>query len=246
MFDLTGRRAIVTGGREGLGFGIAAALMDAGAQVAIIDRAKDVADFTATLPRAIGIRADLTDRAALHTSFVTALDGLGGSVDILVNSAGIRSAGRAEEYPLDDWDRVIELNLTSVFALCQAAGRVMLSQGRGSIINLASIRSFVGSFETIAYGTSKGGIAQLTRSLSNEWAPRGVRVNAIAPGFMLTRLAEPVAADPRASRAALARVPMARWGTPADLAGIALLLASDASSYISGAIIPVDGGFLAR
>ncbi len=250
MFDLCGRKAIVTGGREGLGRAIVEAYAGVGAEVVIVDRAEDTEGFANTLTSGSvschGVTVDLLDRTALENAFEESLERLGGTVDILVNSAGIRLSASAEHHPIAEWDRMIEINLTAVFLMCQLAGRAMLTRGKGSIINMASIRSFDGSYDAVAYGTSKGGIAQLTKSLSNEWAGRGVRVNAIAPGFMLTNLASAVAQDPIASSAALARIPVGRWGTPQDLAGLALLLASDAASYITGAIIPCDGGFLAR
>lgn len=250
MFDLCGRKAIVTGGREGLGRAIAEAYARMGAEVVIIDRAEDTESFAKTLTNKSvscrGVTADLLDRTALDHAFDESFEKLGGVVDILVNSAGIRFSAPAEQHPIGEWDRLIAINLTAVFLMCQHAGRAMLTRGKGSIINMASIRSFSGSYDAVAYGTSKGGIAQLTKSLSNEWAGRGVRVNAIAPGFMLTNLAASIVHDSVASNAAVDRIPAGRWGTPQDLVGLAVLLASDSASYITGAIIPCDGGFLAR
>jgi 2-deoxy-D-gluconate 3-dehydrogenase len=169
-----------------------------------------------------------------------------GGLDILVVSHGTQRRHPAEEFPVEDWDAVLEVNLTSMFLLDQLAGRVMLAQGKGKIINIASMLTFIGGITVPAYAAAKGGVAQLTKALSNEWAGRGVNVNAIAPGYMATEMTEALIANPDRNRMILARIPAGRWGEPDDMKGAVVFLASDASDYVNGAIIPVDGGWLGR
>jgi 2-deoxy-D-gluconate 3-dehydrogenase len=185
------------------------------------------------------------DRAERRRAFDEFIATFGG-IDILVNNAGIQRRHPAVDFPLEDWDRVLELNLTAVFDLCQLAGRAMIAQGRGKIINVASLLSFTGGLTVPAYAAAKGGVAQLTKALANEWAGKGVNVNALAPGYMDTPLNTALKADPDRSRSILERIPAGRWGTPADLQGAVVFLASPASDYIHGAILVVDGGFLGR
>jgi 2-deoxy-D-gluconate 3-dehydrogenase len=177
--------------------------------------------------------------------FSEALDILG-DINILINNAGVQSRYPCEDFPESDWDRVVEVNLTSVFLMCQLAGRKMLENKNGKIINIASMCSFFGGITIPAYSASKGGIMQLTKALSNEWAGRGVQVNAIAPGYMDTDLNTALINDEKRRTNILSRIPAGRWGNPEDMGGIAVFLASSASDYISGAIIPVDGGYLGR
>jgi len=247
VFDLKGKKAIVTGGATGLSLGAGEALHDAGAEVAIIDIAKNVEEKAKELsqqgPAVYGIRADLSNRKELREAFNLAVEKLG-SLDILVNGAGIQRRNKCEEFSLEDWDAVIEINLTSVFELCQLAGRLMLKQGHGKIINFASMLSFFGGYTVPAYAASKGGVAQLTKALSNEWAGRGVNVNAIAPGYMATALNTQLINDPVRNESILKRIPAGRWGTPEDIKGTIIYLASKASDYVNGAVIPVDGGYL--
>lgn len=243
LFSLTGRHAVVTGGAGGLGLGIARGFTHAGAKVLLMDRAADTA-LQAEAMRALVVRVDLADRAALAAASDRALELLEGRVDIFVNNAGAQVRSPFLEHTAEDWDTVLELNLTSGFLLAQRFAHGMVQRRRGKIINLASIRSVVGSHGALAYGVSKGGVAQLTRSLSNELAPSGIQVNAIAPGYMDTALTSAMTSDPVARGAAMARVPAGRWGTPDDLQGVAVFLASSASDYVTGAIIPCDGGFL--
>ena len=168
----------------------------------------------------------------------------GGKLDILVNCAGIQRRHELEEFPIEDWDEVIEVNLTSCFELCQLAGRIMLKQGKGKIINLASMISFFGGIRIPAYAASKGGIAQLTKSLAVGWADKGIQVNALAPGYMATDMNTALLEDPVRSSSILSRIPAGRWGVPEDMAGPCVFLASDASDYVNGAVIPVDGAYL--
>lgn len=250
MFDLSGRRALVTGGTRGLGRAMAQALLVAGADLAIIgvsDRVGTAASELreATSRRVAPIRADLGDRAQLERGFDEAVEALGG-LDILVVNHGIQRRSPAVDFPIDDWDEVLEVNLTSMFLLNQRAGRIMLSAGYGKIINIASMLTFQGGITVPAYAAAKGGVAQLTKALSNEWAGSGVCVNAIAPGYIDTDMNEALIADPERSRMILARIPKNRWGRPEDLAGAVVFLASAASDYVTGIALPVDGGWLGR
>lgn len=246
---LEGRRVIVTGGNGGIGHGIARGMVDAGARVAIIGRRDNVAEVAAQLSApgrdAIGIRADLADRAQLNEAFDEAVEGLGG-LDVLVNSHGIARVDEAADYPMETWDETIETNLTSVFELSQLAGRIMLGQQYGKIISISSMYFFFGGLKVVAYSASKGGVAQLTKALCNEWAPHGINVNAIAPGYVKTNLNEHVWGDPVRSAEIVSRLPCGRWAEPEDMAGPAVFLASAASDYLHGVILPVDGGFMAR
>lgn len=250
LFDLTGKAAIVTGGCAGLGRSFVEGLQEAGAEVAIIDISPEVVSIAAEMsrrgPQVHGIQGDLADRQDLERAFEAAVAALGGRLDILVNNAGIVIRHKAEEFPLADWDRVIDLNLNAVFHLCQLAARIMIPQGSGKIINIASMLSYFGGILVCSYAASKGAIGILTRALGNEWASKGIQVNAIAPGYMDTALNAALKADPERSTQILARIPAGDWGDPQDLKGPVVFLASAASNYMSGAIIPVDGGYLSR
>ena len=244
LFDLTGKKALVTGGSRGLGHGMAEGLREAGATVAILARSERVHQVAAAAGF-LAVQADLSRREDQDRGFAEALDALG-TLDILVCGHGVSHREAGETYPLDKWDWLMETNLTSVFRLCQLAGNVMLPRGRGKIINVASMLSFSGGLLNTAYASSKGGVAQLTKAYANEWAGRGVNVNAIAPGYMATDLTAALKADPVRSPQIMDRLPAGRWGTPDDLKGAAIFLASAASDYVHGAVIPVDGGWLAR
>ena len=249
-FYLTGKTAIVTGGAKGLGLGMTQALCEAGAQVAIIsssDSAKTKAqELCGQGFDVYGIKADLSKRESVQATFDEALNHFGGKLDILVNNSGMIRRHKSEEYPLEDWDMVINLNLNTVFQLCQLAGKVMLKQGSGKIINIASMLSFFGGYTVPAYSASKGGVAQLTKALANEWSGKNVQVNVIAPGYMATDINQALMDDAGRSQEILSRIPAGRWGTPEDMKGIVVFLASAASDYVNGAIIPVDGAYLAR
>jgi len=248
MFDLSGKTAIVTGANTGIGQGIAIALAGAGADVALVGRSS--ADETAEKVRALGrkaalIRADLSTIEPVQEVADRTLAELGG-LDILVNNAGIIRRADAVEFTEEDWDAVIDTNLKSVFFLCQAAGRHMIGQGRGKIINIASMLSFQGGIRVPSYTASKSGVAGLTKLLANEWAGKGVNVNAIAPGYIATNNTVALQADESRNRQILERIPSGRWGDPSDLGGAAVFLASSASDYVQGHVLAVDGGWLAR
>ena len=244
MFDIAGKRAIVTGASRGLGFAMAQALKEAGASLAIISSSDRVYTAAGELG-AHAVRADLGDLKELERGFNDALCALGG-VDILVNCAGMTRRYPCEEFPIEDWQRVIDVNLTATFMLCQLAGHEMLKTGHGKIINVASMLSFFGGWTVPAYAASKGGVAQLTKSFANEWASHGINVNAIAPGYMATEINTDLRADKVRNDEIVMRIPAGRWGTPDDMKGITVFLSSPASDYVNGAIIPVDGGYLGR
>lgn len=246
-FSLMGRTALVTGVSSGLGEAIAIALAEAGADIAGVSRRPPTvaAERVQTLGRRFhAIEADLA--AAKPEDIVAAAVREFGTVDILVNNAGVIRRANAEDFTASDWDEVVNVNLKAAFFLAQAAGRLMLAARRGKVINIASMLSFQGGIRVASYTASKSGLAGLTRLLANEWAARGVNVNAIAPGYMATDNTHALRADAARSAEILARIPAARWGEPADLGGAAVFLSSSASDYVHGAIIPVDGGWLAR
>jgi 2-deoxy-D-gluconate 3-dehydrogenase len=247
-FSLEGKVALVTGANKGLGQGIALALAAAGADIAAVSSSG--ADDTAAKVQALGrrflhVQADLSSLEPIPRIIEETLATLG-RLDILVNNAGMIRRADAVDFTEADWDAVIDLNLKSAFFLCQAAGRHFIAQDRGKIINIASMLSFQGGIRVPSYTASKSGLAGITRLLANEWAAKGVNVNAIAPGYMATDNTAQLRADEQRNRDILARIPAARWGTPDDLAGAAVFLASRASDYVHGTVLPVDGGWLAR
>ena len=220
LFDLTGRKAIVTGAAQGLAYSMAEGLMESGAEVAVIDisdRTVEVArDFCGRGFRCHGIQADLSRIDELEGVFSRAVDALGG-LDIIVNGAGVQRRYRSEEFPTEEWDFVINVNLNSVWKLCQLAGRHFLENGGGKIINIASMLSFLGGYTVAAYAASKGGVAQLTKALSNEWAGKNININALAPGYMATALNTAIMNDPVRSKEILDRIPARLWGQPGDM-----------------------------
>ncbi len=248
-FDLTGKVALVTGANTGLGQGIAVALALAGADIAAAGRTAPVeteAAVKAAGRRFEAINADFSTTGPIQAAVDETVKRLG-RLDILVNNAGIIRRADAIDFSEDDWDAVMNTNLKSVFFLSQAAARVMLARGTGGkIINIASMLSFQGGIRVASYTASKSGLAGLTHLLANEWAAKGINVNAIAPGYFETNNTEALRADETRSRDILARIPAARWGEPADLGGAAVFLASSAADYVHGAILPVDGGWLGR
>lgn len=250
-FRLDGKVALVTGASRGLGQAMALGLAEAGADIAGLDRTPDCA-ATCDQVEALGrrfknIRCDLLETSAegLNALVADVVQDLG-RLDILVNNAGIIRRAPALEYSDKDWDDVITINLRALFFLSQAAARVMNEQGGGKIINVASMLSFQGGILVPSYTAAKSAVAGLTRALANEWAALNINVNAIAPGYMATDNTAPLRADPVRSEAILARIPAGEWGQPEDLQGVVVLLASDAARYMHGAIIPVDGAWLAR
>lgn len=253
MFDLTGKSAIVTGANTGIGQGIALALAKAGADIAAVGRS--AATETIEKVQALGRKAEIVS-ADLSTiepvqRIIDETKEKFGSVDILVNNAGIIRRNDAVDFTEEDWDAVIDTNLKSLFFLCQAAGREMIAahavDGRiGKIINIASMLTFQGGIRVPSYTASKSGVGGLTKLLANEWAAKGVCVNAIAPGYIATNNTAALQADESRNRQIMDRIPVGRWGDPSDLGGAAVFLASSASNYVQGHILAVDGGWLAR
>lgn len=250
LFDLSGKKAIVTGAAQGLGRGMAEGLMEFGAETVLFDASEKIAsvaeEFREKGFACHAMRVDLSDRERLKEAFQEAYTMLENRIDILINSAGIQRRHPPEEFPLQDWDDVLSVNLTAVFILCQLAGQKMLKQGSGKIINVASINSVVAGKNIPAYTASKAGIQQLTRSLANHWASKGINVNAIAPGYFDTPMNTNINSEnnPKRYNELLERIPARRWGQPADIKGTAIYLASRASDYVNGVLLPVDGGFL--
>lgn len=249
-FQLNGKNALVTGSRRGLGSEIAIALGQAGANVACHGTGEDVNQISTKI-RSLGrnsifVMGDVADAAVCEMLVAKTVEQLG-SIDILVNNAGVIRRSAALEYSGEYWDEVIAVNLTSVFRLAQLAAREMVKkQQGGKIVSIASILSFQGGVFVPAYAAAKGGIAQLTKALANEWAPRGINVNAIAPGYMVTDNTTALREDANRNRQILERIPAGRWGEPNDLSGAAIYLCSRASDYVHGHILTVDGGWLSR
>lgn len=250
MFDLSGRTAVVTGARRGIGLAMAEALALAGADIVGVSAQLEAEGseverrVRAAGRRFTALRADLGDRAAVHrlARDITAL----GPVDILVNNGGTIARTPAAEHPDEMWDHVIEVNLSSQFVLSREIGRTMVERGRGKIIFTASLLSFQGGITVPGYAASKSGVAGLTKALANEWAAHGVNVNAIAPGYIATDNTQALRDDPDRNQAILARIPASRWGRADDLGGATVFLASTASDYVNGIVLPVDGGWLGR
>jgi 2-dehydro-3-deoxy-D-gluconate 5-dehydrogenase len=248
MFDLTGKVALVTGANAGIGQAIAVALAQHGADVAAVGRSR--ATETQQIIVALGRRAEIIDAdlatiAPIDAAVKTTLDTFG-RIDILVNNAGIIRRADAVEFTEADWDDVIDTNLKSVFFLSQAIGRHMIERGNGKIINIASMLSFQGGIRVPSYTASKAGLAGLTKLLANEWAAKGINVNAIAPGYIATANTVALREDAARNQSIIARIPAGRWGNPEDICGAAVFLASSASDYVNGHTLAVDGGWLAR
>ncbi|QUW21353.1 SDR family oxidoreductase [Sporosarcina sp. Marseille-Q4063] len=248
LFDLTDKKAIVTGAASGLGKGMAEGLMEAGAEVVILDLSPNTPKVVDELRekgfKAHGIVANLGDREELQSAFDNAIKLLGGTLDILIPAAGIQRRHKSEDFPIEDWNAVMHVNLNIVFEINQLAGKLMLNQGKGKIINIASMLSYFGGYTVPAYAASKGAVMQMTKALSNEWAGRGVNVNAVAPGYMDTVMNVNIINDSERNESITKRIPAGRWGTSEDMKGVTIFLSSDASNYLNGAIIPVDGGYL--
>jgi 2-deoxy-D-gluconate 3-dehydrogenase len=251
MFDLHGRLALVSGARRGIGLAMAEALAGAGADIVGVSAQLEASGsevqrrVEALGRRFTGFQVDLADREAVE-EFAGGLAAGERQIDILVNNAGTIARAPAVDHDTDTWERVLEINLTAPFLLARALGRGMVERGSGKVIFTASLLSFQGGILVPSYAAAKSGIAGLVKALANEWAPHGVNVNAIAPGYIATDNTEALRADPNRSRAILERIPAGRWGDAADLAGATVFLASRASDYVCGTIIAVDGGWLAR
>lgn len=252
-FDLTGRTAMVTGANTGIGQGIAVALAKAGADVALVGRSaasETQALVEAEGRKAVQISADLSSTAPVGDVVGQALEALG-RIDILVNNAGIIRREDALDFSEEDWDAVVDTNMKVLFFLTQAVARHMVewssqSETRGKIINIASMLTFQGGIRVPSYTASKSGVGGLTKLLANEWAPKGINVNAIAPGYIATNNTAALQADENRARQIIERIPEGRWGDPADIGGAAVFLASKAADYVQGHILAVDGGWLAR
>jgi 2-deoxy-D-gluconate 3-dehydrogenase len=249
-FRLDGRVALVTGASAGIGAAIAQALAQAGATVACHGNSRPATSTAERIMEAGGnasaFSADLSETAGAQTLFDAVMREYG-RVDVLVNNAGMILRHDAVRFPLEDWQKVVQVNLTSIFQLAQLVGASMINrQCGGKIINIASLLSFQGGIRVPAYAASKGGVAQLTKALANEWAPLNIQVNAIAPGYIATDNTAPLRADETRNRQILERIPAGRWGQPEDIAAAAVFLASPASKYITGVVLNVDGGWLAR
>jgi 2-deoxy-D-gluconate 3-dehydrogenase len=248
QFSLTGKKALVTGASKGIGASIAIAMAQAGADVVLVGRSQDSLSATRAAIENLGrstesLIADVESRAQISEAFKS-IDQL--NVEIVVNNAGSISRAPAIETSLEDWDRIIDTNLNSVFQISQLCAKSMLAKGHGRIINIASLLSFQGGINVPAYTASKHAVAGVTKALANEWGAKGVTVNAIAPGYISTDNTQALRNDVDRNTSILARIPIGRWGTPEDLAAVAVFLASPAASYINGEIITVDGGWMGR
>lgn len=250
LFSLEGQVALVTGASRGIGKGIAVGLAGAGANLALVARSESTLIETQQEIQAIGVQAKIfpcdLSQTEVISDLVTAVNASYGRIDILVNNAGTTHRDSAVDFPEERWDDVVRVNLKSVWLLSQQVGRSMIQRGSGKIINIASLLSFSGGIRTPAYAASKGGIAQLTKALANEWASKGVNVNAIAPGYIKTDMTSAIMNDPVRVAEFMDRIPAGKFGTPDDMAGAAVFLASEAASYIHGHILTVDGGWMAR
>ncbi|MFD2922977.1 2-dehydro-3-deoxy-D-gluconate 5-dehydrogenase KduD [Halobacillus naozhouensis] len=248
-FDLQGKTALVTGGNKGVGKAVSLGLAEAGADILIVSRsgAPDelIEEIEQKGKRCEVIQHDLSQLDQINDLVSKSLD-LCGKIDILVNNAGVQRRADAVDFSEEDWDFVQDVNAKAVFFLCQAFGKRMLERGYGKIINLASLLSFQGGLRVPAYAASKGAVAMFTKSLSNEWASKGVNVNAVAPGYIATEMNEALIADEKRSKEILDRIPAGRWGNPEDLAGAIVFLATRAADYIHGEVLVVDGGWMGR
>ncbi|HEY0162870.1 MAG TPA: glucose 1-dehydrogenase [Edaphobacter sp.] len=247
LFRLDQKVALITGAATGIGASIAESLAQAGATVAVHGNRRPATETAEAIgEKAAAFQADLSRTEEAERLFAEVKERFG-RIDILINNAGTIIRHNAVEYPLEDWQTVLQVNLTSVFQLSQLAGRDMIERNApGKIVNIASLLSFQGGIRVPAYAASKGGVAQLTKALANEWAVKNIQVNAIAPGYISTTNTEPLQADETRNRQILERIPAGRWGQPLDIAGAALYLSSPASDYVTGTVMTVDGGWMGR
>ncbi|MGG0459885.1 SDR family oxidoreductase [Priestia aryabhattai] len=249
LFSLDGKVAAITGATRGIGRSMAIALAEAGSDIALLQRSKEFLGVKEEIER-LGrkcfiVNCDL-ENASEVSEAISSVVAYFGKLDILVNNAGIQRRSPAIDFAEEDWDAVMNVNLKTVWLLCQQAGRQMLKQGSGKIINMASLLSYQGGITVPAYAAAKGGVAQLTKALSNEWAAKGVNVNGIVPGYIATDMNEALINDETRSRQIIERIPAGRWGQADDFKGAVVFLASDASAYIHGHLLAVDGGWLGR
>lgn len=249
LFSLDGKVAAITGATRGIGRSMAIALAEAGSDIALLQRSKEFLGVKEEIER-LGrkcfiVNCDL-ENASEVSEAISSVVAYFGNLDILVNNAGIQRRSPAVDFAEEDWDAVMNVNLKTVWLLCQQAGRQMLKQGSGKIINMASLLSYQGGITVPAYAAAKGGVAQLTKALSNEWAAKGVNVNGIVPGYIATDMNEALINDETRSRQIIERIPAGRWGEADDFKGAVVFLASDASAYIHGHLLAVDGGWLGR
>ena len=249
LFNLIGKKAIVVGGAGDLGIGMLEGLLEAGAECAIIDidkKLKDVCEkYNQMGYKTYPVYADISDRKQVCDSYNKALEILG-DLDIMVNAAGIQIRHPSEEFPIEEWDKVIAINLTAPWLYMQMAAKTMIPKGYGKIVTISSLQSIIGGVTIPAYTAAKGGLGTLVKTLSNDWAKKGLNINCIAPGYMATKLNTALLADEKRSSEILNRIPQGRWGTGNDLKGVTVFLCSSASDYVNGITIPVDGGFLGR
>jgi len=248
QFSLVEKKALVTGSSKGIGASIAQALAHAGADIVLVGRSEESLKETKSTIERIGrkvevVLCDVSSAEAIREAFADIADL---KVDILVNNAGSISRAPAAETEMQDWNRIIDTNLNSVFQISQACGQAMIAKGAGTIINIASLLSFQGGINVPAYTASKHGVAGVTKALANEWGSRGVTVNAIAPGYISTDNTAALRADSDRNASILARIPIGRWGNPDDIASVAVFLASPAARYINGEVLTVDGGWMGR
>ncbi|MBP1154504.1 MULTISPECIES: glucose 1-dehydrogenase [unclassified Paenibacillus] len=249
LFRLDGQVAAVTGASRGIGYAMALALAEAGADIALLQRSPEQTELKMEIER-LGrkceiIKCDMNQLDDVKNAIPSVVSAFG-KIDILVNNAGIQRRSPAVDFSEADWDDVIHVNLKAVWILCQQAGRYMVPQQKGKIINTASLLSFQGGFTVPAYAAAKGGVAQLTKALSNEWARHHVNVNAIAPGYVATEMNTALMQDETRSRQIMERIPASRWGIPEDFKGSIVYLASNASNYVHGQLLTVDGGWMGR
>lgn len=248
IFSIEGKLAIITGGNRGIGKAIALGLARQGADIAIVDLKIDevtIKEIQQYGVKAQGFYYDLRDFSG-YDKLLEDITDVFGQIDILVNNAGLNLRHKCADFPEKDWDLVMDINIKALFFMSQAVGRHMLKYGSGKIINIASLLSFQGGINAPAYAASKGAVAQVTKSMSNEWAEKGINVNGVAPGYLDTELNTALINDPIRSRQILERIPAGRWGLPEDVAGAVAFLASSAAEYVNGIILPIDGGWLGR
>ena len=249
LFDVSGKRVVITGGTGGIGAGLVSGFLEAGADVVVSARNEESAtkarEQRSKDSRVTFIEADLMSDESIHQFITLAREKLSG-IDVLVQAHGNVFPGPATDMTLEVWNQQIQVNLTATFRLAQAVAPEMIERKRGKIINIASMLTFQGGLNASGYAAAKGGVGQITKALSNEWAPHGVNVNAIAPGYIKTKLNKHIWSDPVRHDQVLSRLTSGRWGAPEDLVGPALFLSSAASDYLHGVILPVDGGWLSR